>query len=50
MNSVLIIDDDKELCTLMKKMCRTGKLICGSSTWRFRGPAAAGKKTRIPVL
>ena len=27
MNKVLIIDDDKELCALMKKVHRAGKII-----------------------
>ena len=44
MNSVLIIDDDKELCALMKKCVEQENLICGSSTWRLRGSEATGKK------
>ena len=43
MNSVLIIDDDKELCALMKK-CVEQENLCGSSTWRLRGSEATGKK------
>ena len=38
MNSVLIIDDDKELCTLMKKCVEQEKLIRGGGVWRVRGP------------
>ena len=44
MNSVLIIDDDKELCTLMKKCVEQENLSAVVAHGGFRGPAAAGRK------
>ena len=46
MNSVLIIDDDKELCALMKKCVEQENLSAVVGAWRFRGLTAAGRKQK----
>ena len=37
MGSVLIIDDDKELCALMKKMYRARRNVSFGGKWWYRG-------------
>ena len=49
MHSVLIIDDDKELCVLMKKCVEQENLSALIAPGGFEGLRAAGRKTKIPV-
>ncbi len=46
MNSVLIIDDDKELCVLMKKCVEQENLFAVVAHGGLEGLAAAGRKQR----
>ena len=46
MNTVLIIDDDKELCALMKKCVEQENLSAVVAHGGLEGPTVAGRKQR----